>query len=103
MITTTIKKKYFDMKMEDLEDSGYFFEFKKQSPFWNTRLKKLIPFKGQNELVLLVGKIPYRFKVVDIFKAHKDFIPEKYQSAINTEYAYVIKYINHNITQLMLL
>ncbi len=91
MITTTIKKIYFDMKMKDLEENGYFIEFKEQSPFWKTRIEKLIPYKNKTDLILLVGKTPYRFEVIDIFIVHKDFIPSRYSNAVKTEYVYAIK------------
>lgn len=42
-------------------------------------------------IVFLVGSVPYRFKVVDVLEIHHDLIPEKYQTAIHTDFAYAIK------------
>lgn len=93
-ISTTIKKKYFDMKMEDLERDNYFYEYKSESPFWLKRLGKIInKYQGNpiqdTEIVFLVGKNPYRFKVTEIF--HTTVIPLKYAEAITTENIYVMK------------
>ncbi len=38
---TTIKQKYFDLKMADLNVSGYFDEYKDATDFWKTRFAHL--------------------------------------------------------------
>ena len=93
-ISTTIKKKYFDMKMVDLETNGYFYEYKSESPFWLKRLGKIMNKCQGNpihdtEIVFLVGKTPHRFKVTEIF--HTTIIPQQYAEVITTEDIYVIK------------
>lgn len=96
-ISTTIKKIFFDMKMNDLKRDGYFIEYKEENPFWVKRLSS-IQLQNQGnpvkdiEIVFLVGKTPHRFKVVEIF--HTSVIPECYASAIKTEFAYAIKCIS---------
>lgn len=90
-ISTTITKKFFEMKIEDLKYSGYFLEYKERKTFWNKRLDFWFDPHAEVEIVFLAGSKPYRFKVIDIWVVHFDFIPKKYQSAITTEYAYVIK------------
>ncbi len=93
MISTTITKKYFDMKMEDLKESGYFIEFKECKPFWDKRLNMFDSnIDGLNEkIVFLVGSQAHRFKVISIWQVHHDFIPSRYAAAIHTEFAYAIK------------
>ncbi len=94
-ISTTITKAFFDMKMQDLEWDGCFYEYKEDKPFWHKRMQK-IPLgdcRGQIcepvEIVFLVGKVPHRFKVTYI--TYTSVIPERYASVIKTEYAYAIK------------
>lgn len=87
-ISTTITKKFFDMKMQDLEKYGVFWEYKEDKPFWKKRLDK---FESSAEIVFIVGKIPHRFLVVDIFQMHRSHIPARYRSAIQTDFTYVIK------------
>lgn len=96
-ISTTITKKYFYMKLDDLVEHGYFYEYKEDKTHWSTRLNKIkVSPSGEpienTEIVFLVGKTPHRFKVVEII--YTSVIPEKYAAAINTEYAYAIKCIS---------
>ncbi len=75
------------MKLEDLKQDGYFYEYKETSPFWKTRLSKLNPDEGGNleantEIVFLIGSEPHRFKIENIFLTAG--IPEKYKEAITT-------------------
>ena len=97
-ISTTITKKFFDMKMEDIKEMGFFIEYKEDKPFWKKRIDNLLKeydlrcygFLGkQPEIVFLVGNKPYRFRVVHLFYTKE--LPEKYASAITTEFAYAIK------------
>lgn len=39
--TTTIKRKYLDMKNADIEKDGYFYEYKENTGHWHKRLWKL--------------------------------------------------------------
>jgi hypothetical protein len=100
-LSTTITKKYFEMKMEDFKETGFFIEYKEEKPFWIKRLDSFVyNLTNQDDLdipiVFLVGSKPHRFKVVSLWLVHKDFIPEKYQSAISTEFAYAIKCVKDN-------
>lgn len=97
-ISTTITKKNYEMKMQDLNADGFFIEYKEDKPFWKKRIDSLLKeydlraygFLGKlPEIVLLVGSKPYRYKIEHLFYTH--IIPEKYASAINTEYAYAFK------------
>ncbi len=92
-ISTPITKKFFDLKMRDLDQSGHFFEFKEDKPFWQ---KRLGDFDSNHddlavEIVFLVGSKPYRFKAISIWKVCFGFIPKIYQPAIHTDFAYAIK------------
>lgn len=89
--STTIKKKYWDMKMEDLEEKGHFYEYKVKSPYWETRINRLkVPCDG----VFLVGSEPHRVRIVEITEAKTAHIPERYADGlINTEYCYILKCI----------
>jgi hypothetical protein len=89
-ISTTITKAFFEMKMQDLKESGHFTEFKEHKDYWRKRLHRLIGIDGI-QIVFLVGNKPYHFKVSDINVLHSDFIPFKYVSAITTDYAYAIR------------
>lgn len=97
-ISTTITKKFFEMKMADLEIDGYFFEYKEDKPFWKKRIDSLLKefdlraygFLGVlPEIVFLVGNRPQRFKLQNILYTHD--IPEKYIAAIKTERCYALK------------
>lgn len=88
------------MKMQDFERDGFFIEYKEDKSFWKKRIDNLLKefdlraygFLGKlPEIVFLVGNKPHRFKVAHIFYTH--IIPEKYASAIQTEYAYAFKCI----------
>lgn len=104
MISTTITKNFYNMKMQDLKEHGFFYEYKEAKPFWDKRINKLFPISDDGaikplddiEIVFLVGNKPHRFKVAS-FSYHlhihdKDStVPERYRSAIKTDYAYGIK------------
>ncbi len=92
-ISTTITKRFFEMKMDDMRESGYFFEFEELKPFWNKRLNihKCNRDVLNIEIVFLVGSKPFRFVAKSIWEVHRDFIPEKYRCKIKTEHAYAIK------------
>lgn len=104
-ISTTITKAFFEMKMKDLEQNGFFFEYKEDKPFWKKRLDNLLKkydlraygFLGESpEIVFLVGNEPHRFKIDNISYTHN--IPERYASAIKTEFAYAIKCVKLEAT-----
>ncbi len=97
-ISTLIKKVFFEMKMQDLERDGYFIEYIEEKPFWKKRFDTLLKeydlrvygFLGKlPEIVFLVGNKPHRFKIAGIYYTHS--IPEKYASAIKTEFCYALK------------
>ncbi len=87
-ISTTITKKFFKMKIKDLKESGFFFEYKEDKPFWKKRLDKDFT---DCDMVFLVGKEPHRFKVEDVMHVHHDLVPFKYASAVRSEFVYAIK------------
>ncbi len=92
-ISTTITRQFFDMKIEDLNESGFFIEFKEFKKFWIKQLDNFNSNKNDltEEIVFLVGSEPYRFKAISIWKVHREFIPERYSTAITTDFAYAIK------------
>jgi len=94
-ISTTITKKFFDMKMSDLQKFGQFFEFKEKKSFWIKRLSKYNTNRDDLyiDIVFLVGSKPFRFLAKSVWEVHRDFIPEKYKTAIKTSHAYAIKCI----------
>jgi len=94
-ISTTITKKFFEMKMEDLKKSGHFIEFKECKPFWDKRLAGYASNHDDLdvEIVFLVGSVPHRFKAISIWQVHRDFVYRRYEEAIKTEFAYAIKCI----------
>lgn len=63
--TTTIKKKYWDQKMIEHKEKGYFIEYKQDSKYWRKRLNKItLPTNG----VFLVGQKVYKVAVLEIYK-----------------------------------
>jgi len=98
-ISTTITKRFFEMKLEDLKESGFFIEFKECKPFWDKRLS------GYNsnhddlnvEIVFLVGSVPHRFRAISIWQVHRDFVFARYAEAIKTEFVYAIKCIESRV------
>ena len=93
MISTTITRKFFDMKMADLAESGHFIEFKECKPFWDKRLGKYNSNHDDFDvpIVFLIGREPHRFKAISIWTVHRDFVYSKYADAITTEFVYAIK------------
>lgn len=90
-ISTTITKAFFEMKMADLKDDGYFTEFKEMKPFWIKRLDNFCAEGEANvEIVMLVGNKPHRFKAISVWKVHRGCAPAKYRGAIKTDFAYAI-------------
>ena len=100
-ISTTIKKIFYEMKLQDLKQDGYFIEYKDDKPFWKIRIDNLLKefdlrtygFLGElPEIVFLVGNVPHRFKIETIF--YTNDIPKKYKSALQTEYVYALKCVS---------
>lgn len=88
--STPIKKKYWDMKIQDHIRDGYFIEYKNQNNYWNPRIKRLLdqlPCKG----VFLVGKEPHRVLILEINEVVPEYIPERYAGEITTPMAWELK------------
>lgn len=80
--TTTIKQKYFELKMDDLKVSGYFDEYKDATPFWKTRFIHLFP---PTDAIFLVGSKVHRFTLIEKKVISRYEVPEKYVSMTTTE------------------
>jgi hypothetical protein len=80
--TTTIKQKYFDLKMDDLKVFGYFEEYKNATPFWKTRFAHLSP---PTDAIFLVGSKVHRFTLIEKKVITRCEVPEKYFSIMTTE------------------
>ncbi len=80
--TTTIKQKYFDLKMDDLKVFGYFEEYKDATPFWKTRFAHLSP---PTDAIFLVGSEVHRFTLIEKKVISRSEVPEKYKSMMTTE------------------
>jgi len=88
--STTIKREYWEEKLESVKEKGYFYEYKADTPFWHKRLSKLrenLPAEG----VFLVGSEVKRVVITEILKVHVNQIPEKYKDMFNTDYVWVLK------------
>lgn len=85
--STTIKKKYWNMKMNDFDESGYFYEYKEDSDFWEKRMRTLrieLRKKGEVDGVFLVGNVVYRVKITEVESCWTRHIPEKYNNGLIT-------------------
>lgn len=80
--TTTIKQKYFDLKMDDLKVSGYFDEYKDATHFWKTRFAHLSP---PTEAIFLMGSKVHRFTLIEKKTIPGCEVPEKYISMMITK------------------
>ncbi len=80
--TTTIKQKYFDLKMDDLKVFGYFEEYKDATAFWKTRFAHLSP---PTDAIFLVGSKVHRFILIDKKVISRYEVPEKYKSMMKNE------------------
>jgi hypothetical protein len=80
--TTTIKQKYFDMKIDDLKVLGYFDEYKNATPFWKIRFAHLSP---PTDAIFLVGSEVHRFTLIEKKVISRSEVPEKYKSMMTTE------------------
>ena len=88
---STIKQKYWDMKIDDVMENGYFWEYKNDIEFWRKRLNDLVtPCDG----VLLVGSNPNRIGVIKVKRCFSKNIEKKYSDGvITTTFCYAIKCI----------
>ena len=62
--STTIKKKYWEQKMEQYEQKGYFYEYKRYNSYWDVRLRKVDALPV--DAVFLVGSVPHRASITRI-------------------------------------
>ena len=88
--STTIKRKYWEEKLDSVKQKGYFYEYKADTPFWHKRLSKLqdnLPAEG----VFLIGSEVKRVVITEILRSLACYIPEKYESMFNTEYVWILK------------
>ncbi len=92
-ISTTITKKFFDLKIVDLAETGHFWEFKEFKKFWIKQLDYLVFVheKLPVKMVFLVGNKPHTFIVTKVWIVKRIDVPEKYNSVISTEKAYALK------------
>lgn len=73
MFSTTIKKEWWNKKIQQYEQKGYFYEYKECKPYWNKRIEKL---KLPADAVFLVGAVPYRVKITEILRTKMYHIPD---------------------------
>ncbi|RLC79258.1 MAG: hypothetical protein DRI61_08295 [Chloroflexi bacterium] len=88
--STTIKREYWEEKLESVKERCYFYEYKADTPFWHKRLSKLrdnLPAEG----VFLVGSEVKRVVITEILRSLACYIPEKYENMFNTDYVWVLK------------
>jgi len=88
--STTIKREYWEEKLESVKQKCYFYEYKADTSFWHRRLSKLrenLPTEG----VFLIGSEVKRVVITEILRVHVHQIPEKYKSMFNTDYVWVLK------------
>jgi hypothetical protein len=70
--STTIKKEWWDKKMQQYKQKGCFYEYKEFKPFWNKRIGNL---KLPADAVFLVGSAPHRAKITEILLTKMYVIP----------------------------
>ncbi len=85
--STTIKRVFLDMKMEDWRKNGFFIEYKPRTEHWDKRLNKLVDqayYVEDNTFdgVFLCGRDVTRVKVVSILEIELEDIPERYGRAL---------------------
>ena len=93
--STTIKRKYWEEKLESVEKNGYFHEYKADTPFWHKRLSRLkscLPAEG----VFLIGSEVKRVVITEILRSPINDIPEKYESLFDTDYVWILKCFMEN-------
>jgi len=65
MFSTTIKKEWWNKKMQQYKQKGYFYEYKEYRPYWNKRIEHL---KLPADAVFLVGSGPHRATITEIIR-----------------------------------
>jgi len=73
MFSTTIKKEWWNKKVQQYKQKGYFYEYKEHKPFWNKRIEHL---KLPADAVFLVGSVPHRAKITKIVRTKMYDIPK---------------------------
>ena len=71
--TTTIRKEWWNKKIEQYEQKGYFYEYKRYKEFWNVRLRKINALPV--DAVFLVGSVPHRASITRICHVSMYSIP----------------------------
>ena len=71
--STTIKKEWWNKKMEQYKQKGHFYEYKEGKPYWNKRIENL---KLPADAVFLVGSVPHRATITEILRTKMYYIPE---------------------------
>ena len=64
MFATTIKKEWWNKKMEQYKQKGYFYEYKRCNSYWDVRLRKINALPV--DAVFLVGSVPHRASITQI-------------------------------------
>ena len=88
--TTTITKRYFEMKLVDLKNLGFFEEYKNYTRFWETRYCNL-NYSLPCNAVFLVGSKVHRFTLIEKKIINKCEVPEKYYDVISTDKVFVFR------------
>ena len=70
--STTIKKEWWERKIQQYDRIGYFYEYKEHKPYWNKRIENL---KLPADAVFLVGAVPYRATITEILRTKMYDIP----------------------------
>lgn len=71
--STTIKKEWWTKKMQQYEQKGYFYEYKRYNSYWDVRLRKINALPV--DAVFLVGSVPYRASITQICQVSMYEIP----------------------------
>ena len=70
--STTIKKEWWERKIQQYDRIGYFYEYKEHKPYWNKRIENL---KLPADAVFLVGSVPHRATITAILRTKMYDIP----------------------------
>ena len=84
--STTIKKEWWNKKMQQYEQKGYFYEYKEYKSYWNKRIENL---KLPADAMFLVGPIPHRAEITEILRTKMYAIPT------NVAYFFFLRGFNH--------
>ena len=72
IFSTTIKKEWWDKKMQQYREKGYFYEYKEGKPHWDKRIENL---KLPVDAVFLVGSVSHRATITKISCAEMHSLP----------------------------